>query len=54
MKKTLFYLWLIIINRVMAFTIGVLIAITGLFSPGLCINLVESMGATSKSVDNKK
>lgn len=54
MKKTLFCLWLIIINRVMAFTIGVLIAITGLVSPGLCISLVESMGATSKSVDSKK
>lgn len=54
MKKILYYLWLIIINRAMAFTIGLLIVITGLVSPGLCISLIESMAKTSKSVDEKK
>lgn len=54
MRKALYYLWLIIINRVMAFTVGVLIATAGILSPGLCISLIESMGEASKSVDNKK
>lgn len=54
MKKALYNLWLIIINRVMAFTIGVLIAIAGLFSPGLCVRMIESSAETSKSVDDKK
>ena len=54
MKKILHCLWLMIINRVMAFTIGVLIAIAGLLSPGLCIKMIESSTETSKSVDNKK
>lgn len=54
MKNILHCLWLMIINRLMAFTLGVLIAITGLLSPGLCISLIESSAETSKSVDNEK
>lgn len=54
MKNILHCLWLIIINRVMAFTMGALIAIAGLLSPELCIKLVESASGTSKSVDNEK
>ena len=54
MKKILYCLWLMIINRVMAFTMGALIAIAGLLSPELCIKLVESASGTHKSVNNKK
>ena len=54
MKKILRCLWLMIINRVMAFTMGVLIAIAGLLSPELCIKLVESASGASKSVASKK
>ena len=54
MKKILYCLWLMIINRVMAFTMGVLIAIAGLLSPELCIKMIESSAGASKSVDNKK
>ena len=54
MIKILYCLWLMIINRVMAFAIGALIAIAGLLSPELCIKLVESASGTPKSADNKE
>ena len=54
MIKILYFLWLMIINRVIAFTIGTLIAIAGLLSPELCIKMVESASGTPKSADNKK
>ena len=54
MKNILYCLWLMIINRVMAFTMGALIAIAGLLSPELCIKMIESASGTSNSVDSKK
>lgn len=54
MKEILYCLWLMIINRVMAFTMGVLIAIAGLLSPELCIKMIDSASGTPKSVDSKK
>lgn len=54
MKKILHCLWLMIINRVMAFTMRALIAIAGLLSPGLCIKMIESASGTPKSADSKK
>ena len=54
MKKILYCLWLLLINRVMAFTMGALIAIAGLLSPELYIKFVEPASGTPKSAENKK